>query len=240
MNAPAAPASEYEAQNQQSRKEAFLSAARNRSTNDLLPSTRTPALDLYMIRAGWDIPAVLEQALNSDLPGDIRALVTTNIYDTATGHYLLIPQGSRLVGAYDSHVSYGQNALQVVWRRIIFPDASAIDLGGMSGLDSHGNTGLRDRVDNHYKRLIGFAVLTSGFAAAMELSQRRNQSLLQAPSAGESVAQTTGQQLAQLGADVTRRNLNVQPTIRVAVGYKFHVRVNRDMLFESPYSETAR
>jgi type IV secretion system protein VirB10 len=231
------PASEYELQNQQERKEAFPSAAGDHSSDNLLRSTRTPALGPYMIRAGWDIPAVLEQALNSDLPGEIRALVTTNVYDTATGRYLLIPHGSRLVGTYDSHVSYGQNGLQVVWYRIVFPDASAIDLGGMSGLDSHGNAGLRDRVDNHYKRLIGFAVLTSGFAAAMGLSQRQNASVLQTPSAGQTAAQAVGQQLAQLGVETTRRNLNIQPTIKVAVGYKFNVRVNRDVLFESPYSE---
>ena len=80
-----------------------------------------------------------------------------SVYDTATGRYLLIPQGSRLVGEYDSRVAYGQDGVQVAWNRIIFPDASSIDLNGMVGLDSHGNAGLREKVDRHYARMLGFS-----------------------------------------------------------------------------------
>ena|SRR5436309_257326 len=83
---------------------------------------------LFVNCAGWEIPAVLEQSLNSDLPGEIKALVMSNVYDTATGRYLLILQGSRLIGQYDARVAYGQDGVQVVWNRIIFPDASSIDL----------------------------------------------------------------------------------------------------------------
>ena len=136
---------DYDSQNMQSRKEAFLSAARNRQADDYLRSTREAPLSRYEIKAGWEIPAVLEQSLNSDLPGELKALVTSNVYDTATGLYLLIPQGSRLIGKYDSHVSYGQDGVQVAWSRIIYPDASSVDLDGMMGLDSHGNAGLRDQ-----------------------------------------------------------------------------------------------
>ena len=71
-----------------------------------MKSSRVRPLSKYEIKAGWDIPAVLEQALNSDLPGEIRALVRENVYDTASGNYLLIPQGSRLVGIYDSRIAY--------------------------------------------------------------------------------------------------------------------------------------
>lgn len=102
------------------------------------------------IKAGWEIPAILEQSLNSDLPGELKALVTSNVYDTATGMYLLIPQGSRLIGRYDSRVSYGQDGVQVAWNRIIYPDASSVNRNGMVGLDSHGNAGLRDKVLRHY------------------------------------------------------------------------------------------
>ena len=90
----------------------------------------------YEIKAGWVIPAVLQQALNSDLPGEIRALVRESVYDTATGKYLLIPQGARLVGSYSARVSYGQNGIQVIWDRIIFPDGSSIVLDGMTGQDA--------------------------------------------------------------------------------------------------------
>jgi type IV secretion system protein VirB10 len=220
----------------QSRKDAFLANNRTASSGDYLRSTRTAPLSQFEIKAGWEIPAVLEQAINSDLPGELKALVMSNVYDTATGRYLLIPQGSRLVGIYDSHVGYGQDGVQVVWNRIIYPDASTLDLDGMMGLDSHGNAGLRYQVDHHYKRLIGFAVLTSMFTAAYEISQNRRQSVLTTPSTGQTASAAVGQEMSQLGSQITRRNLNVQPTIKIPVGYKFNVRVNRDILFEAPYA----
>lgn len=227
--------SDYDSQNLQTRKEQFLETASAKKTDDYLRSTRTAPLSEYEIKAGWEIPAVLEQSLNSDLPGDIKALVMSNVYDTASGQYLLIPQGSRLIGQYDARVAYGQDGVQVVWNRIIFPDASSVDLSGMVGLDSHGNSGLRDKVDRHYKRLFGFAALTSAFTAAFEISQRRNQSVLATPSASESATSAVGRELSETGAQITRRNLNVQPTIKVPAGYKFTVRVNRDILFDAPY-----
>ncbi len=226
---------DYDGQNMQSRKEAFLAAARSRQADDYLRSTREAPLSRYEIKAGWEIPAVLEQSLNSDLPGELKGLVTSNVYDTATGLYLLIPQGSRLVGKYDSRVAYGQDGVQVAWSRIIYPDASSVDLDGMMGLDSHGNAGLRDKVDHHYRRLIGFSVLTSMFTAAFEISQRSSQSALTYPTPAQTAGSAVGQELSQTGAQITRRNLNVQPTIKVPAGYKFTVRVNRDILFEAPY-----
>lgn len=227
--------SDYDSQNMQTRKEQFLDTASAKKTDDYLRSTRTAPLSEYEIEAGWEIPAVLEQSLNSDLPGEIKALVMSNVYDTASGQYLLIPQGSRLIGKYDARVAYGQDGVQVVWNRIIFPDASSVDLSGMVGLDSHGNSGLRDKVDRHYKRLFGFAALTSAFTAAFEISQRRNQSVLATPSVSDSASSAVGRGLSETGAQIAGRNLNVQPTIRVPVGYKFTVRVNRDILFDAPY-----
>jgi len=227
--------SAYEGQNGQSQKDSFLQKARSHTTDNYLKSTRTDPLSRYEIKAGWDIPATLEQAIDSDLPGEVKALVRSNVYDTATGEYLLIPQGARLLGTYNSAISYGQARVQVVWTRIIFPDGSSINLDGMSGHDDEGRAGFHDQVNNHYARLVGFAVLTSAFAAGLELSQRRNTSLLTTPTAGQTASAAVGQQLTELGAEVTRRNLNIQPTIKIRVGYKFTVRVNRDMLFDAPY-----
>jgi type IV secretion system protein VirB10 len=239
-SAAAVTETDYEAQNAQTRKDAFLKAAQNKgAAEDYLRYTRDAPLSRYEIKAGWEIPAVLEQSLNSDLPGELKALVTSNVYDTATGQYLLIPQGSRLVGKYDSRVSYGQDGVQVVWSRIIFPDASSIDLDGMMGLDSHGNAGLRDKVDRHYKRLIGMEVLTSMFMAAFAISQNRSQTILAYPSPSQAAETAVGQELTMSGAQMARRNMNVQPTIKVPAGYRFNVRVNRDILFEAPY-EPAR
>jgi type IV secretion system protein VirB10 len=228
--------SEYDEQNMQAGKEQFIRDARSAVSRDnYLKSIRTAPVSAFEIKAGWEIPAVMEQALNSDLPGEVKALVSSSVFDTATGQYVLIPQGSRLVGAYDSRIGYGQDGVQVVWNRIIFPDASSIDLAGMSGTDSHGNAGLRDQVDNHYKRLVGFTALTSLFSAGFALSQRSRQSVLAYPNPGEIAGSAVGQEVSQLGSQITRRNLDVQPTIRIPVGYRFNVRVNRDILFEGPY-----
>ena len=227
--------SAYEGQNGQSQKDSFLQKTRSHTTDNYLKSTRSDPLSRYEIKAGWDIPATLEQAIDSDLPGEVKALVRSNVYDTATGRYLLIPQGARLLGTYNSVISYGQARVQVVWTRVIFPDGSSINLDGMSGHDNEGRAGFYDQVNNHYARLVGFALLTSAFAAGLELSQRQNSSLLTTPTAGQTASAAVGQQLTELGAEVTRRNLNIQPTIKVRVGYKFTVRVNRDMLFDAPY-----
>ena len=223
-------------QNLQDRKEAFLQRSRSGQSDDYLKATRNPPLSAYEIKAGWEIPAILEQALNSDLPGELKALVTSNVYDTASGRFVLIPQGSRLVGVYNSRVGYGQDGVQVIWDRVIYPDGSSLDLSGMIGQDSHGFSGFREKVDRHYKRLLGFAVLTSLFAAASEISQNQNRSLLTTPSAAQVAGSSVGQQASELGAQVTRRNLNVQPTIKIPVGYRFNVRVNRDIAFEEPYA----
>jgi type IV secretion system protein VirB10 len=220
----------------QTGKEAFLAQARAAQRDDYLKSTRTVPLLRYEIKAGWEIPAVLEQALNSDLPGELKALVASNVYDTATGKYLLIPQGSRLVGVYNSRIGYGQDGVQVTWDRVIYPDGSSLDLSGMVGLDSHGFSGFRDKVDRHYTRLIGFAVLTSLFSAGSGIAQYQNRSLLTYPSPAEVAEADVGQQASDLGAQITRRNLNVQPTIKVPAGYRFNVRVNRDIAFEAPYT----
>ncbi len=227
---------DYDEQNLQSQKEGFLDKARlGNVREDYLKFTRTAPMSRFEIKAGWEIPAALEQALNSDLPGELKALVMSNVYDTASGLYLLIPQGSRLIGGYNSRLSYGQNGVQVAWSRIIFPDASTIDLQGMNGLDAHGNAGLREKVDRHYKQLFGFAVLTSMFDAALAITQNRQQSVLVYPSATQQAESAVGREVSQLGTEITRKNLNVQPTVKIPAGYKFNVRVNRDILFEEPY-----
>jgi type IV secretion system protein TrbI len=237
--APASPkmqaGGDSDLQDDQARKQAFIEKTRGRAVNNYLKSTRTPALGKYEVKMGWDIPAILEQGINSDLPGEVKALVRSNVYDTATGKYLLIPQGSRLVGVYDSQIAYGQNRLQVIWSRIIYPDGSSINLDGMMGQDIQGMAGFHDKVDNHYKRLVGFALLTSAFTAGIELSQRQNTSLLSTPTAGQTASSAVGQQLGELGTEVTRKNLSIQPTVMIPIGYQFNVRVNRDILFETPY-----
>jgi type IV secretory pathway VirB10-like protein len=223
-------------QNEQSRKQTFIEQTRGRALDNYLKSLRTLPIGKYEVKMGWDIPAILEQGINSDLPGEVKALVRSNVYDTATGKYLLIPQGSRMVGVYDSQIAYGQNRLQVIWTRIIYPDGSSINLDGMVGQDIQGMAGFHDKVDNHYKQLIGSALLTSAFSAGIELSQRQNSSLLTTPTAGQTASAAVGQQLGELGSEMTRKNLSIPPTLKVPVGYRFNVRVNRDILFDAPYT----
>lgn len=220
-------------QNEQVAKEAFVLARRATGPVAEQASIVKP-FSKYEVKAGWDIPATLEQAMNSDLPGEVRGLVRENVYDSTTGRYLLIPQGSRVIGEYNSHITYGQSSVQVVWTRLIYPNGSSLDLGGLNGQDMRGLSGFRDKVDNHYVKLIGSALLTSGFAAGIQMTQKQStNSLVVTPS--QMATQAMGQQLGQLGERITERNLNVQPTVKISIGYRFTIRVRRDLVFDRPY-----
>jgi type IV secretion system protein VirB10 len=221
-------------QNRQEQKVGF--AYQSTVAADTSTSTREPALSRYEIRAGWDIPATLEGGLNSDLPGNIKAIVRENVYDTATGRFLLIPQGSRLVGIYNSQITYGQGRVQVVWTRLIYPDGTAVSLGNMPGVDAEGYAGFHDKVNNHFTRLVSEALLASAFAAGVGLSQKQNTNALSTPSNGQLASQAIGQQLGQLGSEITNKNLSIQPTIVVRPGYRFDVRVTKDIVFNQPYT----
>lgn len=229
---------EYALANLQKNKKAFISGSQTKPSTNYLGYTRTRQLAPCEIKAGWEIPAVMEQDINSDLPGDIKARISQNVYDTATGKYLLIPQGSLLVGKYSSEVGYGQEAAQAIWDRIIYPDGSSINLDGMVGLDSQGNSGFRDKVDRHYKRTFGMAILTSAFVAAYELTNRRSygNNMYAQPSASDRAVGSMTGEMSNTAATITRKNINVQPTIKIRAGYRFSVRVNRDMLFSEPYA----
>jgi type IV secretory pathway VirB10-like protein len=238
--APRPPRS-FDEDDTQSAKREFLANARKGSENNYVQSTRVRPLSPYEVKAGWDIPAVLEQQIVSDLPGEIRALVRENVYDTASGQYLLIPQGSRLVGEYDSKVAYAQSSLLVVWNRIIFPDGSSIDLEGMNSQDVRGAAGLRGKVNNHYMRIFGTAALSSAFSIAAVIAQtRRQQGVFNFPSTTDIAASAAASEIARLGSSVTRRNLSIQPTITIRTGTRFAVRVHKDLLFEAPYRPYAQ
>jgi type IV secretory pathway VirB10-like protein len=221
-------------QNMQANKAAFLESARKGASQNVQRVSLVKPLTKYEVQAGWDIPATLEQAINSDLPGEVRGLVRENVYDTSTGHYLLIPQGARVVGEYSSRVAYGQSSVQVVWTRLIFPDGSSVDLGGLNGQDVRGQSGFRDKVDNHYVRLISAALLTSAFAAGIEMTQNQSATAtVLTPS--QLATQAVGQQLGELGTRITERNLDIQPTIKISIGYRFTIRVRKDLVFDRPY-----
>lgn len=181
------------------------------------------------LKAGTVIPAVMIGGVNSDLPGQIVGQVTRNVYDSTTGRYLLIPQGAKLVGSYDSDVAFGQSRVLVAWKRLILPDGASFDLGAMPGADQGGYAGFRDKVDNHYRRTFGSALMVSLFSAGIQLSQPQatnNQNV----SAGQTTAAALGQEMGQLGMEVARRNLSVKPELKIRPGYRFNIQVTQDLV----------
>jgi type IV secretion system protein TrbI len=232
-------ASGYRAQNAQGEKRQFQEGG-EAPEDDYLKSTRTPPLSPWVVQRGTVIPAALPHRLVSDLPGDLIAEVARDVYDSPTQKYVMIPAGSRLVGEYNSSVTYGQNRVQVVWTAIYFPDGSFIDLDRMPSHAADGAVGLKDQVDNHWKRVIGGVALSSVLAAGLQISQNRtNSSVLTYPSAGQEAAAAIGTQAAQLGEQITNRNLNIQPTLKIRPGEIFAVSVKKDMLFPGPYEPLA-
>lgn len=190
----------------------------------------------YELRAGFVVPATLISGINSDLPGQIMAQVSQDVYDTATGNYKLIPQGSRLVGRYSSDVAYGQSRVLIAWQRIVFPDGKAMDIGSMPGADSAGYAGFNDKVNNHYFRVFASAFLMSGVTAGIAMSQNDgSDSVNGRPSASSAMSEALGQQLGQVTAQLISKNLNISPTLEIRPGYRFNVIVTKDMTFSKPY-----
>lgn len=189
----------------------------------------------YELRAGFIVPAMLISGINSDLPGQIVAQVSQDVFDTATGKWRLIPQGSRLVGQYSSDLVYGQSRVLVAWQRIVFPDGKAMDIGSMPGADSAGYAGLRDQVNNHYLRLFSSAFLMSGITAGIAISQPQTVNQGTRQSASSAMSEALGQQLGQVTAQLIARNMNIAPTLEIRPGYRFNVIVTKDLTFSRPY-----
>ena len=218
------------AESPQDAKEAFLN--RSNDVEQYLPSTKVPLRSPYEIKAGTYIPAALVTGIQSDLPGPVVAQVTANVYDTFSGQYLLIPQGAKLIGEYDSHVSFGQNRALVVWTRMIFPDGASLDLGRMQGVDMAGYAGFYDKVDNHYLRIYANAMMLSLVGAGYDLLNKSPSSQGNA-SAGDTVAANVGQRLADVSSQTMERNLSIQPTIVIRPGYAFNIMVVKDVILEA-------
>lgn len=219
--------------NRQDKKLAFQAKIRRTA---YLKNALTPPVSPFEMKTGTVIPSVLIGAVNSDLPGEIVAQVSQNVYDTARGEHVLIPQGTRLYGRYDSNVTFGQGRLLVNWQRLIFPNAHTLELDGMSGHDAAGSAGFADRVNNHYGRIFGWGLLTSVFSAGFQLSQPQRDNVLTTPSNGEVAAAAVGQEVTQLGVAIARRNMQIQPTIEIRKGYRFNVMVNKDIVFPGAYA----
>jgi type IV secretory pathway VirB10-like protein len=220
-------------------KRQFLAEQAPRSLQaNYLASTREAPLSPYEVKAGTIIPAVMVGGVNSDLPGQIIGQVSENVYDTATGRFILIPQGARLIGVYDNGVTDGQERVLVAWTRIIYPDASSIDLGRMPGADQAGYAGFHDRVNDHFWKVFGNAVMLSLFSGGLQLSQG-NSSNSTGMTAQQTLTASLGQQMGQLGMEMARRNIQIQPTLEIRPGYRFVVQATKDIVIRPWIEKTA-
>lgn len=223
-------AAEVQPANGQAAKRQFAANAR---TDDYLANPLQPPLSPWEVKAGSIISAALITAINSDLPGQVIAQVTEPVYDHRTGRTVLIPQGSRLIGQYDSQVAYGQNRALVAWNRIIMPDGRSINIGSMAGADVSGAAGLHDKTDGHFGQLARGAILStllSVGAAAAQDADERSSGVIVANSALTGVSNAA----QQIGQQVVGRDLNRQPTLRVRAGWPVRVLVSKDMIL-APY-----
>lgn len=223
-------------------KESFLQRAQ-RDGAWALPHARTEGA-FCEVKTGAVIPAIMISGINSDLPGQLIAQVSQNVYDTATGKMLLLPQGSRLFGMYDSRIALGQERVLIAWNRIIFPDGSSVDLGSMPGADQGGLAGFTDQTDNHYFRVFGSAFLmsmiTGGMAYSMDALQpnSNSNSTNQKPTVQQEMGTALAGQMGQASLQLLQKNVNIQPTLEVRSGYRFNIVVIKDIIFDEPYAHT--
>jgi type IV secretion system protein VirB10 len=241
-SAPTAPAEtttnavsssdEAYAQNGQDRKLAFVNASIDRRTTS--PDRVTKPASPCVVQAGSVISAALITGLRSDLPGQITAQVTENIFDSPSGRFLLIPQGARLIGVYDSQIAFGQSRALLVWTRLIMPNGRSIILERQPAADTGGYAGLQDEVDHHWAALFKAGLLSTLLSVGAELGSgagngNGDSAVLQALRRG------AGDSLNQTGQQFVRRSLNMQPTLTIRPGFPVRVIVNRDLILE-PYS----
>ncbi|MFG1365864.1 IncP-type conjugal transfer protein TrbI [Xanthobacter versatilis] len=221
--------------NGQTQKEAFLNTDLKEA--GYLPNRVVPQQSLYELKRGSVIPAMLITGINSDLPGRITAQVSQNVYDSATGHRLLIPQGAKLFGRYDSKVSFGQSRVIVVWTDIIFPNGSTLQIGGMAGTDAEGYGGFKDKVDNKYLQTFGSAILIALIGTGIDLAIPQNQNSAYGNSmTPEDAARINfAESFGRVAERTINKNLDVQPTLEIRPGYMFNVMVDQDVVFPGVY-----
>jgi len=220
---PGAPQSGLGANPETDPRQAFLNAPTDRRT---VASDRVlPPASPYLLQAGSVIPAALITGIRSDLPGQITAQVTQNVYDSPTGSLLLIPQGTRLVGEYDDGVTVGQRRVLLVWTRLIFPDGRSLILERQPGTDAAGYAGLEDRVDHHWASVLRAAGLSTLLAVGAELAIDEEDRLARALRDG---ALDT---INEAGQRIVERQLQVPPTLTIRPGFPVRVIVTRDLVF---------
>ena len=212
------------AQGDQAGKRAFMAQAANQRTVSIERLTAPASANI--VQAGSIIPAALITGVRSDLPGQITAQVTANVYDSPTGRILLIPQGARLIGEYDSEIVAGQTRVLLAWDRLIMPDGRSIVLERQPGADGAGFAGLQDRVNQHWGNLLRAAAVSTLLGVGTELGADSEDDLTRALRRG---SQDT---INQTGQQIVRQQLNVQPTLTIRPGHPLRVILTRDLVLE--------
>ncbi|MGM4985817.1 MULTISPECIES: IncP-type conjugal transfer protein TrbI [Rhizobium] len=219
--------------NGQSSKEDFFNA--DLKELGYLPNRVVSQQSPLELKRGSVIPATLITGINSDLPGRITAQVSQNVYDSATGYRLLIPQGTKLFGRYDSKVSFGQKRVLVVWTDIIFPNGSTLQIGGMSGTDAEGYGGFNDKVNNHYLKTFGSAALIALVGTGIDMAVPQSSTLATQDTASDATRRNFAETFGRVADRTIQRNMDVQPTLEIRPGYKFNVLVDQDIIFPVAY-----
>ncbi|MCB4919599.1 TrbI/VirB10 family protein [Brucella intermedia] len=227
LNLPAEtpPLDSGSAQNMQDRKLAFVNAEADRRTvsADRVQEKASP----YIVQAGTVIAAALMTGIKSDLPGQITAQVTEHVYESPTGRHLLIPQGSRLIGQYDSQVAFGQSRVLLVWNRLIMPNGTSIVLERLQGADPQGFSGLEDGVDHHWGQLFKAAALSTLLGIGTEIGSSNDENEI-----AKAIRESAQDTAADVGQQIVRRQLNIQPTLTIRPGFPVRVIVQRDLLMQ--------
>jgi type IV secretory pathway VirB10-like protein len=197
----------------------------------------TPAGSPYEVKAGSVIPCTLIRGINSDLPGDTLCHVRQNVFDTVTGDYLLIPQGTRAIGEYDSATNFGISRVLTVWHRLVFPNGKSIALEGMPGVDLSGYAGYKDRVNQHWGKLTASVILSTIFSAAPVIAAGDVENYQ--ATVDQEIARNVGANINQAGQQIVERSLSVKPTIEIRPGFAVNIFVQKDLPLE-PYESTIR
>ena len=220
---------QYAQQNMQQEKNDFLQNARQSKFYNSYQEEQP--ISKFEIMAGTFIPATLITGINSDLPSNSVAVVRENVYDTVTGNHLLIPKGTKIIGTYDSGVSFGQDRLLIVWQRLIFPDGKYIGLDNMGGIDLSGYAGFKGKVNNHFLKLLQAVVLSSAMGAGSAIVTDNDKDDWRSE-AGKGA----GQVILDFGNKMGEKILNRQPTIEIKQGYRFNIMVQSDLIL-TPYED---
>lgn len=222
VSLPATIDASYDTDNQR-RKADFVAGA---TTAEVNPHRIEQAQSPYTLSAGSVIAASLITGLRSDLPGLVTAQVSERVYDSATGRILLIPQGARLIGSYDSVVAFGQRRALIVWQRLILPDGASMTIENVPATDPSGFSGLADQVDFHTWSLLKGAALSTLLGVGSNLTFSGESDLVRA------IRESTQQNASRAGDQLVSKNLLIQPTITIRPGAPVRLVVHRDLILQ--------